>query len=401
MSAVRDALLGVSECRVLVVDDTPANTRLARGLLTAAGLTHVRELQDSTTIESVLDEFDPDLILLDLMMPGLDGYDVLELLARRNVGVYLPVIVVTADDSKASTERALEMGAHDFVAKPFNATELVLRVRNLLLSRTSYMEVRRSRALLRSRLEQFEPDLAHSGVDLRVARQLISDTIAGGTFAIALQPVVDMRTGEAVSHEALSRFPSDTFRTPAAWFAAAFETGQVIDLELAAVRKALDALEHVAEPASVSINLSPGTVLAGGLTTLGPSVPWQRIIIELTEHVPVIDYAGLLDQLRPAVEAGARIAVDDTGAGFSSLRHILDLHPHIIKLDIGITRGVDTDPSREALAAMMVHFADEVGIRVVAEGVETEGERDRLLDLGIHYGQGYLLGRPSVVGQTA
>ncbi|MBI1352607.1 MAG: EAL domain-containing protein [Actinomycetales bacterium] len=401
MSVIEEALAGLSENRVLVVDDNPANTRLVRSLLLRAGLREVREIQDPLTFERIIDAFDPDLVILDLMMPKMDGFAVLDLLARRSVGVFLPVIVVTADDSKASTERALGLGAHDFVTKPFNAAELVLRSRNLLRSRAAYVELRRSRAWLRSRLDLFEPDLSASGVDPDRVRTLIDDTIKAGTFTIVGQPVIDMRSGDTLSIEALARFPSGVLNNAGAWFAAALESGQVGDLELAAATKALGHLPHLSDGARMSINLSPSTVLAGGLGALGEDVPWSRIIVELTEHVPVADYAALRAALRPYVDRGLRIAIDDTGAGFASLRHILDLEPHIIKLDIGITRGVDADPSRAALAGMLVHFAQEVGIRVVAEGIETEAERDRLLELGVVYGQGYLLGRPRPLGPAA
>jgi EAL domain-containing protein (putative c-di-GMP-specific phosphodiesterase class I) len=90
------------------------------------------------------------------------------------------------------------------------------------------------------------------------------------------------------------------------------------------------------------------------------------------------------------------LAVDDTGAGFASLRHIIDLHPDYIKLDLGIVRGVDRDPSRAAMAEMLVRFADRLGIRVVAEGIETESERTALVALGAEWGQGYLFGRPQL-----
>ena len=119
-------------------------------------------------------------------------------------------------------------------------------------------------------------------------------------------------------------------------------------------------------------------------------------MIELTEHVPVADYAALNAALDPLRERGAKLAIDDTGAGFASLRHILDLKPDIIKIDIGITRGVDTDPSRAAIVTMLVAFARTTGNSVVAEGVETAGERDTMLRLGAIYGQGYIFGRPEI-----
>ena len=397
MPIMARALAQVSDARVVVVDDNPANTALVRRVLGRAGLADVIEVQDPTRVQGLLADGDLDLVLLDLRMPVMDGFEVLELIQHRAMGTYLPVIVITADDSHEAVERALAGGAHDFLSKPFNAAELVLRVRNLLLNRYAYQELRRSRAWLRSRLDLFEPDLAKLNADPLEITQLIRRTIDEEDFRIAIQPIVDMRDGSLVGGEALARFPDDILGNPGAWFAAALEVGMVTELELAAVRRALTQVSTRPAGTSLSLNFSPGTVLAGLEGALGADVPWDRVVIELTEHTPVSDYGALARALAPLREAGARVAVDDTGAGFASLRHILDLHPDIIKIDIGITRGVDVDPSRAAVARMLVQFAGEVGIRVVAEGVETEGERQALLDLGAFLGQGYLLGRPEIV----
>lgn len=142
------------------------------------------------------------------------------------------------------------------------------------------------------------------------------------------------------------------------------------------------------------MNLSAEAVLAPGTLELLTAVAPERIVVELTEHSEVTDYAALTRRLAALREAGVRLAVDDTGAGFASLRHILQLHPDLIKLDLALTRDVDTDPARRALAAALVTFGDEIGASVVAEGVETSGELTVLRDLRVDAAQGYYLGRP-------
>ena len=146
---------------------------------------------------------------------------------RQTMGTYLPVIVVTADDSHESVERALAGGAHDFVSKPFNAAELVLRVRNLLLNRYAYKELRRSRARLRTRLDLFEPDLAKEREDpLRSAARFEapSTTTTSGSRS---SPIVDMRDDSLVGGEALARFADTILGNAGTWFAAALEVGLV------------------------------------------------------------------------------------------------------------------------------------------------------------------------------
>jgi EAL domain-containing protein (putative c-di-GMP-specific phosphodiesterase class I)/DNA-binding NarL/FixJ family response regulator len=399
MSELRGVLAKSAAARVMVVDDNAANTALVAKVLTRAGLNDVLEVNDPMTVAGLLDDHDPDLVLLDLRMPGLDGFAVLEVVQRYAAGTYLPVIIITADDTHASVERALSLGAHDFVRKPFDAIELALRVRNLLASRFAYLELRRHRAWLRSRLDLFQPDLA--GMDDENAgpvRNRILQVMADDEVRIAFQPVVDMRDGTVISAEALARFPTDLFPGPAGWFAAALELGLGPAMELHCLLAALR-LVHLRPPGTaVAVNASPQLLINGLADRMPPSTPWERLVLELTEHVPVEDYGVLNEALAPLRERGVRVAVDDTGAGFASLRHILDLHPDVIKIDIGIVRGIDSDPTRAAIAEMLVGFARRLGLRLVAEGVETEAERDALLELGVVQGQGYLFGRPELSG---
>lgn len=117
-------------------------------------------------------------------------------------------------------------------------------------------------------------------------------------------------------------------------------------------------------------------------------------MVEVTEHHAIERYDDIADAIQPLQDQGLRIAIDDAGAGYASFRHILNLHPHIVKLDISITRSIDTDRSRRALAAALCGFAAETGCRIVAEGIETEAELEVIRALGIAKAQGYHLGRP-------
>lgn len=396
MSRRAAALATVSDARVLVIDDNAANTTLLRRLLEKSGLTDVVEIHDPLEVMPQLDALHVDLVLLDLRMPGMDGFELLTRIQQWAAGTFLPIIIVSSDDSQGSVERALDCGAHDFLVKPVQARELVLRVRNLLLQRRAYQELRRSRAWLRTRLDLFEPGVVMASLEPDTVREVIRDLLDHGGLRVALQPIVDLRDGSIHGSEALARFPEGVLGDTSAWMSAAAEVGLGIELEIAAAREALRHVDRHSPDGPLAVNVSPGAVLAG-LDQLGDDLPWDSIVLELTEHVPVEDYGVLNRALEPFRAAGARLAVDDTGAGFASLRHILDLHPDFIKLDIGIVRGLDRDPSRAAMAEMLVRFAARVGIRVVAEGIETESERASLVELGAEWGQGYLLGRPVIV----
>lgn len=392
-------LSSVADARVLVVDDEPVSTLLIRRLLENEGLASVLEINDPLLVESALPEFDPGVVLLDLRMPGMDGYDVLREIQAYAAGRFLPVVVLSSDNSTDAVQRALQMGAHDFLTKPFNAYELTLRVRNLLLHREAYQAIHRSRAWLQDRLDLFErvPRLVLD--DPNSARALIEGVLAEDSLRIALQPIVRMDTGEVVGVEALSRFPKSPLGGPDGWFLAAERLGYAEPLEMAAVEKALRHLESLPPTAFMAVNVSPGVLNSGLHRRLGDDAEWSRIVVEVTEHVPIEDYAPILHAMEPLRARGARLSVDDAGAGFASLRHIIDLSPDVIKIDIGLIRGIDRDPSRAALVGMMVDFARQMGIDVIAEGVETQEEKSTLLDLGADLGQGYLLGRPVLVDE--
>ncbi|RYY31924.1 MAG: EAL domain-containing protein, partial [Sphingomonadales bacterium] len=193
--------------------------------------------------------------------------------------------------------------------------------------------------------------------------------------------------------EALARFADAGARPPSDWFNEAAEVGLGVELEIAAIVNVLAAMPFVPADHYISINASPETVLSGQLEPLLKAANRPGLVIELTEHARVDDYGALrtaLDGLRQY----ARIAIDDVGAGYSSLRHIIALEPDILKLDMSLTRDVDTDPARRALAGAMVNFASRIDASIVAEGIERVEEADVLRELGVTYGQGYLFSRP-------
>jgi len=146
---------------------------------------------------------------------------------------------------------------------------------------------------------------------------------------------------------------------------------------------------------SLSVNASPEVVLTGRLNEVFAGVDPRRLILEITEHASIADYKELNEALQPLRVSGMRLAIDDAGAGYASLRHILWLNPEIIKLDMSITRDLDSDLARAALASALINFAKQVGSTVVAEGVETRGELFALRDLGVDAAQGYYLGQPT------
>jgi EAL domain-containing protein (putative c-di-GMP-specific phosphodiesterase class I)/FixJ family two-component response regulator len=219
----------------------------------------------------------------------------------------------------------------------------------------------------------------------------IQRIISRREFTIHLQPIVRLDDGAIVAVEALARFATGI--PPDVQFAEAASLGLGLALERGAVSAAIETAASLPPGVALSVNMS-GDVLQRE-PTLRKIVAGagRQMIVELTEHEPVADY----DALRTALAGlgpGVKLAVDDAGSGYSSLKHILALQPAYVKLDIEWVHGIDRDPVRRALVTGMAHFARETGCELIAEGIETPGELAALRELGIQYGQGYLLGRP-------
>jgi diguanylate cyclase (GGDEF)-like protein len=215
--------------------------------------------------------------------------------------------------------------------------------------------------------------------------------MANGGPGVVFQAVHSLDGLTTVGVEALSRFPAGSGR-PDEWFNSATRAGVGLELELAAVRNALTILPALR--GFLGINVSPRTLVSPSFGRLVTSLPLRSIVIEVTEHEAVDDYDALNEVLRPWREAGMRVAVDDAGAGFASMRHVLTLVPDFIKLDISLVRGIDTDPAKRALAGALAAFAQKIGSSVIAEGIETAAELHCLRGLKVEFGQGYHLSLP-------
>lgn len=226
------------------------------------------------------------------------------------------------------------------------------------------------------------------------SRQRIAGVLDRSAFSMVFQPMIRLEDETVAAYEALARFSGEPIRTPDAWFAEAHAAGLGIELELAALELALNCQSALPEGAVLSVNAGPNAATSPKLVELLGGADATRVIVELTEHVSVADYPYLVDALGELRATGARLAIDDTGAGMSSLAHILELSPDFIKLDRVLTTGIDRDPVRRALAASLVQFAADTGAVIVAEGIETADELRVLRDLGISHGQGYHLGYP-------
>ncbi len=230
-----------------------------------------------------------------------------------------------------------------------------------------------------------------------VARARVVHVLTERAFWPVFQPIVGLSTGRRVGYEALTRFADGT--PPDRMIREARAVGLGPDLELATLAAALDAARSLPRGRWLSLNVSPDVVLlADRLAGLVSGSP-RRLVLEVTEHEAIDDYAALLSavsNLGPSVS----LAVDDAGAGFASLRHVVELRPKFLKVDISLVRDVDRDLTRQAMVAGLAQFAHRARCAVIAEGIETRAEAAMLRELDVGYGQGYFLGRPEPVERT-
>jgi EAL domain-containing protein (putative c-di-GMP-specific phosphodiesterase class I) len=212
---------------------------------------------------------------------------------------------------------------------------------------------------------------------------------------VVFQPICALDTLEPRGFEALARFPGPPQRGPEHWFREAAEVGLGTQLELVSVERSLAHLAELPDGAYMSVNVSPATVVSAAFKRVIAAVPADRVVLEITEHAPIDDYDAFNAGIGSVRALGARLAIDDAGAGFASLRHILRLEPELIKLDITLIAAIESDRSQQALAAGIISFAEGIGATVVAEGIEHAAALEALRVLGVPFGQGFHLGRPA------
>jgi EAL domain-containing protein (putative c-di-GMP-specific phosphodiesterase class I)/DNA-binding NarL/FixJ family response regulator len=374
---------------VVVADDEPHVVEYLRMVLHMEGFDVAGTAADADAAVQLADRMHPDVVLLDLRMPG-GGLEAARLIGSMSPDTH--IVVFSADADAPEILPLLQAGIDGYVVKGAPPERLGEAIREAV-SGGSYLAPQVSRAAvgaLTARLQSEEQDVLRKSR----AHDRMADIIAGARFKIVYQPVVDLRTGRAAGAEALTRFTATPTRPPDQWFEEADQVGMRASLELATAGVALRALGDLEPDLALSVNVSPATVLSGRLGEVLLGVDLDRVVLELTEHAPVADYPGLMAALDPWRRQGARLAVDDAGGGYASFAHILSLHPDYIKRDASLVRDIHLDQQRQALARAVVGFADELGVAIVAEGIEVAAEQAVLVELGAAYGQGFHLGRP-------
>jgi len=381
--------------RVLIADDEPAIREALADLFAGEeNLELVAVARDADEAIELAGRTLPDVALVDVKMPGGGGPR-----AAREIRSLTPhtrVVALSAHEDRSSVLDMLRAGVVGYVVKGASAGEILETVRRSILGQASLSANVTGHVVheLAGQLERQEREAAEKRQRLDRIHRVLDDP---ARLSMVYQPIVDLRDGAMAGVEALARFDLEPIRDPDLWFAEAAAAGLSVELELAAIRLALADLHRIPADAYLSINMSPGTAASPRFAEVLEPYAAERIILEVTEHAPVEDYDRLKEALREMRRMGVRLAVDDAGAGFASLRHILQLDPDFIKVDMSLTQNIDRERAKRALAAGLISFASEIDAWIVAEGIETETEVEALRGLGVVYGQGLYLAAPGQI----
>jgi EAL domain-containing protein (putative c-di-GMP-specific phosphodiesterase class I) len=373
---------------VLVADDEEDLRDLYSQALVEAG--HEVDLApDTKTALHALQQGNFDVVVSDIVMPGLDGIAFLMAIHERDPD--LPVILVTGQPSLDSAIRAMEYGAVQYLVKPVGMDALVKAVeKGLRLRRIATL--RREASDYLGHQGQRAQDGA--GLDGSLTRVL-------GSLWMAYQPIVRASDGQLHGYEALLRSEEPSLPHPGAVFDAAEKLGRVSEVGRAVRRSVASSLETLKVP--VFVNIHPldlaDEVLLGFDDPLAPRA--GDVVLEVTERASLEGIPDFRTRVLSLRDMGYKIAVDDLGAGYAGLNTFAALEPDVVKLDMTLVRNCHQEPVKRKLIGSMAALCKDLGMQVVAEGIETVPERDAVVELGCDLLQGYLLGRPARLPTSA
>jgi EAL domain-containing protein (putative c-di-GMP-specific phosphodiesterase class I)/DNA-binding NarL/FixJ family response regulator len=395
--------------KILVIEDDELIRETLLQLLESQSYRVIVAQNGRVGIQMALSEI-PDLILCDVQMPEQDGYEVLRTLRQNSLAATIPFIFLTAQGAKADFRRGMELGADDYLTKPFTKAELLGAISSRILKRQTITQP------LTEALQQAEArlnDLVNDSTTASIVcpeklalEALLRRALAQGEFQVYYQPQVDFTTGQIIGAEALVRWqnPDRGIISPAEFIPLAEETGLIIPIGewvlLSACAQAASWLAAGFSPFKISVNLSARQLSDPQLkarivqiletTGLEPT----NLELEMTESALVENAAVAGATLNELKALGIRIAIDDFGTGFATLGYLKQFAFDSLKIDRIFVRNANEDAKNAAITTAVILLGHSLNMTVVAEGVETEAELDFLRQNQCDIMQGYLFSRP-------
>jgi len=365
--------------RVLVLDDDAAVLRMFGRILADAGYEPTLTSGGAQALEA-LSAATFDAVVSDLCMPGLSGVEFLEQVRARALDV--PVIFVTAAASVETAIKAVEHGALRYLSKPVSQEQLREAVA---------LAVRKQEAAQTARAALDRMGVTAAPDDLVKGFDRVIDSLW-----LAYQPIVSWSRAQVVAYEALMRSPEPTLSNPLLVLAAAERLGKLPQLGREIRRTAARGAQGLPDGQGVFVNLHPLDLFDDDL--FAEEAPLSRIakhvVLEITERALLEGVPDLDQRIQRLRGLGYRFAIDDLGAGYAGLTSLSRIEPEVVKLDMDLVRDIEAQPIKQKLVRSMCNLCRDIGTTVVAEGVETQAERDALVGLGCDLLQGYLFARP-------
>jgi len=366
---------------ILIVDDEPAISQLLTILLASHGFA----TKIATTGRQALEYISPniDLVLLDMVLPDSEGIKICQQLKSNSLTRDIPIIIISGNQNKSDRIESLYLGAEDYLTKPFEPEELFARMDVIL--RRNHVSVH----------DDYSQQNQETVCELR---RIIDEE----DINVCFQPIYFLKPMRLLGLEMLSRPQSKTSMVnPEIFFKNALKYGVYHEVEMIGWHKAIKMAADLFDGRQkLFLNCDPYLVESDKFKSvkemfyaLGMSC--NEIFLEITERSAVIAFDVFYQRLREYRQDGFKIAVDDLGAGYSSLESIIELRPEAVKLDRRIVNGVSNDSYKSSIVKLFVAFCRENNIICVAEGIETKGDLEALIALGVDAGQGYYLYRPT------
>ena len=374
---------GENKARLLLVeDDDTLRSALTRVLSRRFDVTAT---SDGASAAELLVAKTFDVVLSDIGLPRTSGVDLLRLVRAYDLDV--PVVLMTGQPSLETAIAAVDLGALTYIQKPFEQATL---------------DAALERATKLATIARIKRDAVAAGI---AGSPLAGEkTGLGASFEraleslwIAYQPIVDRRTRRTMGYEALMRTEEATMQNPAELLHAADRLGRVRDLSRRVRERAAAGFEPERSDLVLFVNLHATDLLDPQLYERDAPLSRMadRVVLEITERATLDEVKDVRRRTGDLRALGFQLAIDDLGAGYAGLTSFATLEPEIVKLDMSLVRGIETSPVKSHIVERVTALCRELGMRVVAEGIETSQELGRLVGIGCDYFQGYLFGRPS------
>ncbi|MCM8792038.1 MAG: EAL domain-containing response regulator [Candidatus Omnitrophica bacterium] len=360
---------------ILIIDDEPDFVETMRIFLENYDFRAISSLDYEKGIE-LAQKVLPDLILLDLNLPKKSGHEVLKQIKENPNIRHIPVIMLTCQDATIDKVEAFNLGAADYICKTSSFEEIIARIKAKLLHLNSGIKEKRAEKIIE-------------------LRKIIDNK----NLRIFFQPIVKLIDKSILGYEVFTRGPEGSvFEDASTLFSFATEESMFLELETRAISLAIEKAKFLLPQQYIFLNVDLLFLDVPQFKELSflknSNIQSSQLCLEITERTFIKNFTKLSNLLDDFHKKGIKIAIDDVGEGYSSLKAIVELKPQFIKIDIDIVRNVHQDHTKATLIELIVELAKKINILTIAEGIETEEETKTLISLGVDFGQGYLLGRP-------